>query len=286
MNNLEKDSLCAFVNKMGDRLLSVASMIVLLLSVSGCSDDFADERIDVRQEIMLSGGIVQHNSSRVNDAGFVAGDQMGVYIVDYQNEKPGTLMLYGNRANNYALTLSATSGCWGGSSSIYWKDNQTAIDVYGYYPYDNAMESVTEHIFTVQVDQSAKGGDGVMSGYEKSDFLWAKKTKVQPTEELIYLNFEHRLAGVKVVLQQGNGFSDEEWDKLERIVTIENTNLKSYINMNTGVATPIESNDKNIIAASQGDDIYRAVAIPQIVRGGKAFIGLTLDICYAMSCCM
>lgn len=263
-------------NKLSRVLLLIAG-IIGLMPLSGCSDEFARERVTLQQEILLSGSIVQQNITRAGDAGFAAGDQMGVYIVDYQDDQPGILALSGNRANNYALILDASSDQWKGNGAIYWKDNQTAIDVYGYYPYDNAIESVTEHLFSVQYDQSSEGGEGEMSGYEKSDFLWVKKAKVQPTSEYIYLNFEHRLAGLKVVLQMGNGFIGEEWSKLKRIVTIENTALSANINMSTGVATPLKADGKSIIAAPQGDETYRAVTIPQTVGGGKALIGVTLD---------
>ena len=252
-------------------------MIGLLLSFSGCSDEFAEKTVEFRQEILFYGSIDQQNITRAGDSGFAAGDRMGVFIVDYQDGQPGVLALNGNRANNYELTLDAVSGHWSGNGAIYWKDSQTAIDVYGYYPYENAMESVTEHYFSVQSDQNTKGGDGEMSGYEKSDFLWARKTNVQPTSETVRLNFEHRLAGIKVILQQGNGFTDEEWNKLKRIVTIESTALSAHINMNTGIVSPSEADGKSIVAALQGDDTYRAVAIPQMVSGGQAIIGVTID---------
>ena len=277
MENSVHGCLHALVTKFRSKLSLAAGMIGLLLSSTGCSDDFAAEQMTSQQEILLSGNIEQQNNSRVNDAGFVAGDQMGVYIVDYQNGQPGTLAVRGNRADNYVLTLDDASAYWEGNGAVYWKDSQTPIDVYGYYPYDNAMESVTEHRFSVQADQSTEGGNGTMSGYEKSDFLWAKKTKVQPTNELIYLQFEHRLAGLKVVLQQGSGFTGEEWNKVKRTVTIENTALSANINMSTGVAKPFAADGKSIIAAPQGDDIFRAVTIPQMVSAGKALVGVTLD---------
>ena len=259
------------------KLLLTASVLIVMMTIASCNDELAGERIGFQQEILLSGNIVQQNITRAGDGGFATGDQMGVYIVDYQDDQPGILTLSGNRADNYALFLDASSNRWKGNGAIYWKDDQTAIDVYGYYPYDNAIESVTEHLFSVQSDQSVKGGDGEMSGYEKSDFLWAKIAKVQPTSEYIYLNFEHRLAGLKVVLQMGDGFMAEEWNKLKRTVTIENTAVSAHINMSTGVATPLEADGKSIIAAPQSEDTYRAVTIPQIVDGGKSFIGVTLD---------
>lgn len=257
--------------------LLMVGFLMCQLFLSACSEDIAGPASPSMLPLNLSGQILHENVTRATDFGFVSGDRIGVYIVDYQNGVPGTLMLNGNRADNYALTLDDVTNQWTGNKTLYWKNNQTPIDVYGYYPYDNAMESTAEHVFSVQADQSTKGGDGEMSGYEKSDFLWAKNTNVQPTSELIYLNFEHRMAGIKVVLQQGEGFAGEEWNKLKRIVTIENTALSARINMSTGVATPSEANGNSIIAAPQGDETYRAVTIPQTVNGGKSLIGVTLD---------
>lgn len=79
------------------------------------------------------------------------------------------------------------------------------------------------------------------------------------------------------MLQQGEGFTSEEWSKLKRAVTIENTALSAHININTGIATPLETDGRSIIAAPQGDDIYRAITIPQTVDGGKSLIGVTID---------
>ena len=277
MNNSNYDCLHAFWLNFFCKLSLITVMIGLSSALSGCVDEFSAEQIESLWEINLSGTIDQQNLTRAGDAGFVAGDMMGVYIVDYQNGRPDSLMIRGNRANNYSLTLNEETQLWGGVGSIYWKDSKTAVDIYGYYPYENAIESVKDHIFYVQADQREKGGDGTMSGYEKSDFLWAKKTNVQPTKDLILLDFEHRMAGIKVILKQGDGFEGDEWNKMKRVITIENTYLSARIDLSTGIATPTKVDRKSIIAAPQGDDIYRAVIIPQTISGNSTFIGLTID---------
>lgn len=253
-------------------------LMVLFSFIYGCSDEIVETTTTSEQiPLIIKGSIEQENISRANENGFVDGDRMGVYVVDYDNGVPHTLQAEGNRANNACLTYSAIDGTWTGNTTIYWRDEVTPVDVIGYYPFVNVIDDVNSLNFEVSSDQSKAAGNGEMSGYEKSDFLWAKKVKALPTDEQIYLNFEHRLAGLKIVLQQGEGFTSEEWSKLKRAVTIENTAHKALININTGVATPLEMGEKSIIAAPQGDDIYRAVTIPQIVDGGKALIGVTID---------
>ena len=73
--------------------------------LAGCSDDlFTDDTGRGNgKKITLSGEIDQLAVTRVNDNGFADGDVMGVYIVDYNGNTPGTLQLNGNRADNVRL---------------------------------------------------------------------------------------------------------------------------------------------------------------------------------------
>ena len=73
--------------------------------LAGCSDDLfgGDESRGSGNRITLSGEIDQLAVTRVNDSGFADGDVMGVYIVDYNGNTPGTLQPSGNRADNGAI---------------------------------------------------------------------------------------------------------------------------------------------------------------------------------------
>lgn len=75
-------------------LLAVGAMLL-----TGCSDDFFGDKTEQHDSnrIQLSGDIDQLAVTRVNDNGFCNGDVMGVYIVDYEGNKPGTLKVNGNR---------------------------------------------------------------------------------------------------------------------------------------------------------------------------------------------
>lgn len=246
-------------------------------SLFSCSDPFLEESTSIEIPINILGNIEQEYLTRVNDAGFTDGDQMGVFVVDYINGVAGELTEGGNRANNVSFTLNGETNRWVGASTIYWKDANTAIDCYGYYPYENSIESVTKHSFTIEPDQSDKSIHGNMNGYEKSDFLWAKATNVQPTKNTIKLNYTHIMSGIKVVLQQGSGFNGDEWDRIEHIVSVDGTSRKASINLSTGDIIAEGAADKSIIAADQDNDTYRAVIVPQTVTAGSNLIGMTID---------
>lgn len=111
----------------------MVALVAMLFT--GCSDDFfgSSEQHDSNR-IQLSGDIDQLAVTRVNDNGFCNGDVMGVYIVDYEGNTPGTLKVSGNRGDNVRHTFDEPNYKWSSAYDLYWKDKHTHIDVYGYYP--------------------------------------------------------------------------------------------------------------------------------------------------------
>lgn len=156
--------------------------IILAATFVACSDTISpagDDAAEGRQRIELNGEIQQVAVTRVNDNGFVDGDMMGVYIVDYNGSLPGTLATSGNRGDNVRHTFDEANNKWTSAYDVFWKDKHTHIDVYGYYPFGNP-ESIGQYAFTVQQDQSQPTEGGTMGGYEASDFLWGKAEDVAP----------------------------------------------------------------------------------------------------------
>lgn len=125
--------------------------------------------------ITISGEISQVHQTRANDSGFADKDEIGVYIVDYDGSKAGTLKNSGNRADNVKFTFDEAAYKWTSDRDIYWKDNETHIDVYGYYPYSSYVDKVSVYPFEVRKDQSTEALNGKFGGYEASDFLWARR---------------------------------------------------------------------------------------------------------------
>jgi len=253
------------------------AVMAFMAFIAACSDDdVAFCPPGSTGEILFEPTISQTNLTRASDAGFADGDRMGVYIVDYQGSQPGTLVLNNNRASNLMMTFEATSGRCNPSTPVYWKDGQTPVDVYSYYPYTSGINSIEEFQFTVSANQREMPEEG-MGEYEKSDFLWAKKSGAQPAGGAIQLTYRHRLSGVRVTLTQGTGFSDMEWEKLPRTVTVDHTLRNATINLATGEATATGTFDRHITMAEEGTDTYRAVVVPQTVEAGKSVISVTLD---------
>ncbi len=251
----------------------------ILTGLAACSveeDSFRPEPDDDEPGLItISGEISQVYQTRANDSGFADKDQIGVYIVDYNGSSAGTLRNNGNRADNVKFTFDESAYKWTSDRDIYWKDKETHIDVYGYYPYAS-VENVNEYAFEVQKDQSTEALNGKLGGYEASDFLWGKAENAAPTDRIVRLSFSHRMAGVRVSLVKGTGFSDAEWSEAGKEVLILNTKRKAVVDLVTGLVTASgETGGTGIIPYRKGKD-FRAVVVPQEIAEGTPLISVTV----------
>lgn len=251
-------------------------LLVGIVILTGCSDHlFDDEKQANSNRILLSGDIEQLAVTRVNDNGFCDGDKMGVYIVDYEGDYPGTLKVSGNRADNVQHTFDASQNKWNSAYDIYWKDKHTHVDIYGYYPIANP-ESIEDCSFEVQKDQSKESKDGEMGGYESSDFLWGKVADVTPTANTIRLPLTHRMSNAKVTLVKGSGFTDEEWANTEKTVLTANVARKASINLSTGEVKVAGSVENTATIPSRHNNEWRTIVIPQTIPAGTTLFSITI----------
>lgn len=253
-------------------LLAAGAMLL-----TGCSDDFFGDKTEQHDSnrIQLSSDIDQLAVTRVNDNGFCNGDVMGVYIVDYEGNKPGTLKVNGNRGDNVRHTFDEPNYKWNSAYDLFWKDKHTHIDVYGYYPFANP-ESIEDYQFEVQKDQSKATENGEMGGYEASDFLWGKVSDVTPTTSVIRLPMAHRMSNARVTLIQGSGFAEGEWANLEKIVLTANVARKASINLSTGEIKTAGAVENTMTIPSRTNDEWRTIVVPQTVAAGTTLFSITI----------
>lgn len=253
-------------------LLAAGAMLL-----TGCSDDFFGDKTEQHDSnrIQLSGDIDQLAVTRVNDNGFCNGDVMGVYIVDYEGNKPGTLKVNGNRGDNVRHTFDEPNYKWNSAYDLFWKDKHTHIDVYGYYPFANP-ESIEDYQFEVQKDQSKATENGEMGGYEASDFLWGKVSDVAPTTSVIRLPMAHRMSNARVTLIKGSGFAEGEWANLEKIVLTANVARKASINLSTGEIKTAGAVENTMTIPSRTNDEWRTIVVPQTVAAGTTLFSITI----------
>ena len=204
--------------------------------------------------------------TRANDTTYENGDEVGIYVVNYDGSTAGTLAASGNQVDN--MRFEYNDGTWTPDATIYWKDKNTAADFYAYYPY-SASANISAHPFAVNTDQS------VEADFWASDFLWGKATKISPTSSAVPIVTNHSLSRILVDIKPGNGFTEESWAAATKSVKICNVKASATIDLSTGIATATGNNGEIIPLAADGG--YKAMMVPQEVADNSKLIVVTVD---------
>ena len=253
-------------------------MVLSLMLCIGCTDDQETMSVVTESQVLIQirYEIQQVPTTRVNDEGFCDGDAVGIYVVNYNGDVPGTLLVEGNQADNVKYTYVEAELKWTPEYDVFYYDKVTPVDIISYYPYATPSE-VEAYAFEVARDQSTDAANGQLGGYEASDFLWGKSEGIKPTESTVNINFYHRMAGVLVELTEGTGFADGEWNSIEKDVLVTNTKRNATINLSTGevVATGDIPTTGTVPYKSEGS--FRAIVVPQSVAASAALFNITVD---------
>lgn len=256
--------------------IAIFSSLATLLIASCADNDFGSVQSGSGQKLSLSGEIDQQYSSRVNDGGFANGDEMGVYVVDYQGSTAGVLQNTGNRATNVKHTFDYANYKWVSAYDIYFKDEHTPVDIYGYYPYSSPSD-VNAYSLEVAKDQSTSAGNGNLGGYEASDFLWGKSENVTPTDKTIKLPMYHRMSNIRVTLAMGDGFTESQWAAVTKNILVMSTIRKSVINLADGSVRTDGSASATPITPYKNGSEFRAIVVPQTVAANSPLFNITVD---------
>ncbi len=257
--------------------LSTALATLFPMIISSCSDQEESPEIFTEKiPIVVGGEIRQINETRANDSGFADKDVAGAYIVDYFEGQSGTLSESGNRASNLRLVFDESSYRWVPAYDIYFKDANTPVDIYSYYPYVSSVNAINQYDFEVAQDQSEESVASNMGGYEQSDFLWAKAECVSPKPQATLLQYHHVMASAKVVLRKGSGFEAEEWEQLLKQVMVRNTVRTAKIDLATGTVTPTGEVPATGIIAYEKEDFFRAIVVPQTLATGTKLLSINV----------
>ena len=264
---------------MTNRLFRLASAALFMGLASGCS--VMEEEMDPLSSDLIPltiYGSINQISTKATSEGFISGDALGLYAVNMlsDNTVAGTLEDSGNQVDNAKYVFDGTK--WTAMSASYYKDVNTHVDIYAYYPYQKSVSSTSAFNFEVLQDQSTPAENGQLCGYEASDLLWCKVEDVTPSESRVRLRLAHKMAGVKVSLLAGSGFDEDEFESLGKSVLATSTTRKATVNFSTGVIAPVgAAQNTGIVMAVQEDDSFRAVLVPQTVIAGNNLFAITID---------
>lgn len=218
--------------------------------------------------------------TKVNAAGFVDKDALGLYAVNYSEENmvAGTLTDSGNQADNVKYVFDESAYKWSPVKGVYYKDVNTNVDLYVYYPYQYSVTEVNASNFEVQKDQSSAATASSLSGYEASDFLWGKAVNITPSESKVAVRLSHKRAAVNVILAEKEGFAEGEFASLGKSIILTNTTRKAKINFATGEVSALgNAQQDGIVMCPQDGGSFRAVVVPQSLEAGIQLFAITID---------
>ncbi len=244
--------------------------MVAALLIGGCTK--SDDEIFSSNEMRFT---AQYPSTtRATGSEFETGDAIGVFVTQYNGESVVPLQISGNYANNSKSIFDGTN--WSNSPAIYWDGDkpEAKYDIFGYYPFDKPA-SVDEYLFTVALDQSTEATAEALSGYEASDFLWAKAEGVSQMAT-VPLTFKHRLSKIVVNLIKGEDYTGEI--PTDAIVSIHSTVPTANIDLASGmVIMNSHAAPQSIRTKKVEDGVYTAIIVPQRLQTRRPFIEIVSE---------
>ena len=264
---------------MKSRFLVLCPTLAVLLA--GCAKEpVVEPVVDDSGLIPLNiDGSINQIQTKVNAAGFVDKDALGLFAVNYSEENTvaGTLADNGNQADNVKYVFDEAANKWTPTKKVYYKDVNTNVDLYLYYPHQSSVTEVNAANFEVQKDQSSSATASSLSGYEASDFLWGKAVNITPSENKVAVQLSHKMAAVNVVLVEKEGFAEGEFASLEKGIILTNTTRKAKINFATGEVSALgNAQQDGIVMCPQSSGAFRAVVVPQTVEAGEKLFAITI----------
>ncbi len=144
-------------------------------------------------EIYIQPTKVEAADSKVNlQTNFEEGDKTGVFVVQWtSNSAPVLSNPINNLVNNNTYTYMSDN-LRAIPADKYPEENK--VDIYAYSPRISALNSVTNHTFAVQSDQSTK------ENVKASDLLWAKNSEIEPSASPVKMEFKHLMTKIDVIL--------------------------------------------------------------------------------------
>lgn len=242
-------------------------LAALALLVMGCEkeDNYQVGEGAMRIEVL------HPSATRATETAFESGDVIGLYATEYAGEVAVPLQISGNWANNVATTYNGSA--WTPAKKIFWSENK--MDVYGYYPYITPS-SIDEHLWSVQLDQSTPETADALSGYEASDFLWAKAESASKDDGSVRLQFKHICSKLVIKLVKGEIFEGEFLDNT--VVYLHSTVPTATIDFEKGIVSKDIYGEATPIKAKRvSSDTFEVILIPQSIQSRLPFVEIEMN---------
>lgn len=245
--------------------MRVFRFLYIILAVSlaiSCNDDKTENKPNVGP----SGDIVVKLNPTIAQneivSEFADGDRLGLYVVNYSGDNPGGVAASGNQVDNVAFEYSSATNSWRSEAEAYFLNKNTKVDLIAYTPHKRVSD-IGNLFFSVASDQS--------EGVAPSRLMWGRERGIVPTEAGVGIELSPLVASIEITLTEGEGWSAEEWQAVEKSVTVTNTQREAYLNLVNGNLRLAESAPTDIKAYKDGD-MFSALVVPQSINGSTHLV--------------
>lgn len=194
-----------------------ASLFCCALWNTACVNQI-DESIQASDVPILFTTKIGNTSTKVTNTCFNKGDEAGLFAVVTSSDiaqKP--------YIDNLRLVCGDNSTLIP-EKAVFYPEGDLTLDFISYHPYQPESKGTATIPVSVEEDQS----DSLK--HSKSDFLIAKKTKVESSAKAVALEYQHKLAKIKLVLTPYEDVKVE--DMLKANPRIVATGFKTRANYN------------------------------------------------------
>ncbi len=151
--------------------------------------------------------------------------------------------------------VSYSYGAWSiKGNTLYWKNEDTKVSYYAYYPYSSSVSANESLSFDVPATQNA---DNIKS----ADLLYSPvATTTKKTNEAISLSFKHALSKLKIDITVSNKLGN---NYTINSVSLSNCKLSGEIALSTGIVSATGETTSTISLFKESDSSYECLLVPQ-----------------------
>ena len=164
--------------------LFILASAMAALALGACSNEEETHGVDLSKPISLDfrpAAVQTRATVGVEDANFVINDVVGVYV--------SSSTLEGSDYANIKFTYDNTKWI---TKTLYWPSGTDSYTITAYYPFAGS-ENTAAATLSVSVPDDQSG-----TAYTKADYMWAQKTSVTPTNDVIPFTLDHKMSLLKL----------------------------------------------------------------------------------------
>ena len=181
--------------KIVNKTMAYLAIGYMLLTATACTKTTIETIQQGDVPIRFSASLKTHALTKLTETTFEAEDKIGLFALlpsATLSEQPyiDNLLLETENGTNFIP-----------KQIVYYPEDNTPLSFIAYYPYqkEGLAANTSTLPISVQADQSSK------ENLSQSDFLVAKKENITSSNEIVNLEFEHKLSKLKISLTSEEG---------------------------------------------------------------------------------